>query len=116
MTPTHNVFRPHHNKMLFIFKIPRCQEEVDVDLCTHVPRILSHFWDADKNVREWFFNLYKMKGGAFEYSGDWSMTLNLQDIERLRSVENIDNRFFDNSVKLINDSVSLVLCNYAPRP
>jgi hypothetical protein len=100
--------------MLFIFRISQCQEEVDIDMVQHSPYILSHYWDADGVVRQWFYNLYKMKGGVNEYEGMWSMTLNHQDIERLKSVDKIDNRFFDNSVSMLDMGFSLVLCNHAP--
>ena len=100
--------------MLFIFKIPQFIEEVDINLCQHVPYILSHYWNADGKLREWFFNLYKMKGGVNDYDGQWSLTLNFQDIERLKDIDNIDNRFFDNSVKMLEGGTSLVLCNHAP--
>jgi hypothetical protein len=103
-----------NNKMLLIFRTSHHQEEVDIDLSNR-PHILSHFWDADSVVRRWFFDLYKMKGGKNEYEGNWSMTLNLQDIARLREIDNIDNRFFDSSVKHISNTVSLVLCNHAPQ-
>lgn len=82
----------------------------------HIPYILSHYWDADGEVSRWFFDLYKMKGGVNGYEEKWNMTLNHQDIERLKEVNNIDNRFFDNSVKLMDGGVSLIICNHAPRP